>query len=246
MDGKTTVLILVLVLGEQLGRRFVHPYFGLIYVPLVFATTFIYSHWAGRARRQRFAAIKALPPEQQRAAAQEIADENERAEVRLFLGLVDPVADGPQPSGEEVFGYPRAWQHSVVWIYWLCLGMAGLILAIGYLQNVAARDDFLPWLGLVLGFGGGAVVVRWSERQVMSRIFVNVSGLGSIDSEGRRRIIFWSELAGVRVRPWMAQVEFYGVGTTRKIVASFHLERFARLTEMVSARLREMVTDEAA
>jgi hypothetical protein len=246
MDGKTTALILVLVVGEQLGRRFVHPYFGLIYVPLVLGATLLYSHWANRERRQRVAAIKALPPQQQRAAVESISDENERAEARLFLGLVDPVADGPQPSGEEVFSYSRSWQRTATWTYWLSLGMAALILTIGYAQNVVARSDFLPWLCLVLGFGGGAVVVRWSERQMMSRIFINVSGIGSIDPAGRRRIILWSEIAGVRVRPWLGQVEFYGTGSTSRIVASFYLQRFARLMEMVSARLYEMAPKDAA
>jgi hypothetical protein len=35
-------------------------------------------------------------------------------------------------------------------------------------------------------------------------------------------------------------VEFYGVGTTRRIVAPYFLERFPRLMELVSARLKAM------
>jgi hypothetical protein len=246
MDGKTMALILVLVVGEQLGRRFLHPHFGFIYVPLVLGAVLLYSRWAIRERRQRAAAIQALPAQQQRAAIESISDENERAEVRLSLGLVDSVADGPQPNREEVFSYSAGWQRTATWTYWLSLGMAALILAMGYAQNIVARSDFLPWLGLVLGFGGGAVVVRWSERQMMSRIFINVSGIGSIDPAGRRRIILWSEIAGVRVRPWLGQVEFYGTGGTTRIVASFYLQRFARLMEMVSARLQEMAPRDAA
>jgi hypothetical protein len=34
--------------------------------------------------------------------------------------------------------------------------------------------------------------------------------------------------------------DFYRRGTTRKVVASFYLERFPRLMEMVSARLPTM------
>jgi hypothetical protein len=246
MDGRTTLLILVLVVGEQLGRRFVHPFFGVVYVPLVLGAQLVYSRMADRGRRQRLAAVRAMPAEQQRAGAEALPDEDERANAKLLLGLVDPVADGPQAAEEEVFSYPRSWQRSVVWTYWLCLGMAAFILAIGYAQNVIARSDFLPWLGLVVGFGGGAVALRWSERYVLSQIFVNISGIGSIDPAGRRRIIFWSELAEVRPRPWLTQVDFYGLGATRKIVASFYLERFPRLMELVSARLQAMTPQDAA
>ena len=112
--------------------------------------------------------------------------------------------------------------------------------AIGYAQNAASRDDFLPWLGLVVGFGGGAAFLRWSERHLNTSIFVNVSGIGSVDHTGQRRIILWSELLAVRPRPWLTQVEFYGVGTTRRIVAPYFLERFPRLMELVSARLNGM------
>ena len=240
MDGKTTLLILVLVVGEQLGRRFVHPYFGVVYIPLVLLAQVAVSRHTDRGRRRRLEAIAALPPEQRRAAAEALADEDERASARLSLGLVDPVADGPQAAEEEVFAFPPSWKRSIAWTYWGCLALAGVILFIGYRQNVVARDDFLPWLGLVVGFGGGAVALRFSERQVLTRIFVNISGIGSIDPTGRRRIILWSELAAVRPRPWLTQVEFHGVGSTRKIVASFHLERFARLMEMVSARLQTL------
>jgi hypothetical protein len=246
MDAKTTLLILVLVVGEQVGRRLIHPYFGLIYVPLVLGVQLVYSRVTDRGRRQRLAAIRAMPADKQRAAAEALPDEDERANAKLSLGLVDPITDGPQPAEEEVFSYPRSWKRSVVWTYWLCLGMAAFILAVGYAQNVVVRNDFLPWLGLVLGFGGGAVALRWSERHVLSRIFINVSGIGSIDPAGRRRIIFWNELAAVRPRPWLTQVEFYGLGSTRKIVVSFYLERFPRLMEMVSARLQAMTPPDPA
>lgn len=246
MSGNTTLLVVFLVVGEQLGRRFIHPYFGVIYVPLVLAAQLAYLRFTDRGRRQRLAAITALPLEQQRAAAEALANDDERANAKLHLGLVDPVTDGPQPAEEEVFSYPRSWQRSVVWTYWLCLGMAALLLALGYAQNIIARRDFLPWLGLVVGFGGGAAVIRWSEDQILSRIFVNVSGIGSIDPVGRRQIIFWSELISVRPRPWLTQVEFHGRGSTRKIVASLQLERFPRLMEMVSARLKAMVPQDGA
>ena len=245
MDGKTTLLILLLVVGEQLGRRFIHPLFGVVYVPLVLGGQLVYSRVADRGRRQRLAAVQAMPAERQRAAAEALPDEDERSNAKLLLGLVDPLTDGPQAAEEEVFSYPRSWQRSVVWTYWLCLGMAAFILAIGYAQDVAARSDFLPWLGLVVGFGGGAVALRWSERHVLSRIFVNVNGIGSIDPAGRRRIIFWSELVEVRPRPWLTQVDFNGVGTTQRIVASFYLERFPRLMELVSARLQAMTPPDA-
>ena len=240
MDGKTTLLLLVLIVGEQLGRRFVHPWFGLVYVPLVLAAFFLIVHFADRSRRRRLAAIRAMPEEQRRAAADAIADEDERATARIALGLVDPELDGPQPTSEEIFSYPRSWKRSVEWTYWACLGLAGFILAIGYAQNVAARDDFLPWLGLIVGFGGGAAFLRWSERHLNTSIFINVSGIGSVDHTGQRRIILWSELLAVRPRPWLTQVEFYGVGTTRRIVAPYFLERFPRLMELVSARLKAM------
>ena len=246
MDGKTTLLILALVVGEQLGRRFIHPYFGVVYVPLVLGAQVVYYRLADRGRRQRLAAVTAMPAEHQRAAAEALPDEDERANAKLLLGLVDPVTDGPQAAEEEVFRYPRSWQRSVLWTYWLCLGMAAFILAIGYGQNVVTRSDFLPWLGLVVGFGGGALALRRSERHVLSQIFINVSGIGSIDPAGRRRIIFWSELAVVRPRPWLTRVEFYGLGSTRKIVASFYLDRFPRLLELVSARLQEMTPQDAA
>ena len=246
MDGKTTLLILVLVVGEQLGRRFIHPYFGVVYVPLVLAAQLVYSRVADRGRRQRLAAIAEMPEDQRRAAADALPDDDERVRARLALGLVDPVADGPQGAEEEVFGYPRSWRRSVVWTYWMCLAMAGFILAIGYSQNVVARPDFLPWLGLILGFGGGAVAVRWSERHVLTRVFINVSGIGSIDPSGQRQIILWSELIGLRPRPWLSQVDFHGRGSTGKIVASYHLERFPRLMELVSARLRTMNPEDAA
>lgn len=239
MDAKTTLLILVLVVGEQLGRRFVHPYFGIGYIPLVIAAQLVISRVADRGRRTRLERIKTLPADQQRAAVDALPDEDERATARLSLGLVDPLTDGPRAAEEEVFGYHPSWRRTVTWTYWACLGMAGFILAVGYHQNVAARPDFLAWLGLVAGFGGGAVLMRWSERQVLTRIFLNVSGIGSIDPAGRRRIILWSELAYVRPRPWLTQVEFHGVGSTRRIVASFYLERFPRFMEMVSAKLQE-------
>src|SRR5262245_31025946 len=223
MDGKTTLLILMLVVGEQLGRRFIHPYFGFVYVPLLFAAQLLFARVADRGRRRRLAAIEALPPEEQRPAVEALADEDERAQARLELGLVDPFADGPQGAEEEVFAYPRSWKRMVAWTYWLCLAMAAIIVFIGYRQNVVARPDFLPWLGLVLGFGGGAIAIRWSERQMLSRVFVNISGIGSIDPDGRRRIILWSELIGVRPRPWLTQVDFYGRGSTRRVVASFYL-----------------------
>jgi hypothetical protein len=240
MDGKSILWILMLVVGEQLGRRLVHPYFGVVYVPLILSARFAWARWADRGRRQRVAAIGSMPEGERRAAADALATEDERAAARMALGLVDPVVDGPQPAAEESFAYPRSWQRSLVWVYWLSLGMAGLILAIGYAQNVAARDDFLPWLGLVVGFGGGAALLRWGEHQVHTRIFVNVSGIGSIERSGQRRIILWSELVAVRPRPWLTQVDFYGRGRTRKIVASYHLERFPRLMELVAARLQTM------
>ena len=127
MDGKTTLLILVLVAGEQLGRRFVHPWFGVVYVPLVLAAFFLSAHLAGRGRRRRLAAIRAMPEEQRRAATDAIPDEDERAAARIALRLVDPEVDGPQPTSEEVFSYPRSWKRSVEWTYWGCLGMAGFI-----------------------------------------------------------------------------------------------------------------------
>jgi hypothetical protein len=240
MDGKTTLLILLMVAGEQLGRRFIHPYFGFVYIPLLLAAQVLYARVTDRGRRRRLAAIEALPPEEQRSAVDALVDEDERAQARLQLGLVDPFADGPQAADEEVFAYPRSWQRMVAWTYWMCLAMAAFIIVIGYRQNVVARHDFLQWLGLVLGFAGGAVAVRWSERQVLSRVFINVSGIGAIDPDGGRRIILWSELIGVRPRPWLTQVDFYGRGGTRRIVASFYLERFPRLMEMVSARLQAM------
>jgi len=80
----------------------------------------------------------------------------------------------------------------------------------------------------------------------MSQVFVNVSGVGSIDPMGRRHIIFWNELAAVRVRRWLSQIEFYGVGKTRKVVASFYLEHFPRLMEMVAARLQPLASKNAA
>jgi hypothetical protein len=229
-----------MVVGEQLGRRFVHPYFGFVYVPFVLAMQVLYARLADRGRRRRLASIEALPPERQRSAVDALTDEDEKAQARLQLGLVDPIADGPQGADEEIFAYPRSWRRTVAWTYWMCVAMAAFIILIGYRQNVVGRPDFLPWLGLVLGFGGGAVAVRWSERQVLSRVFLNVSGIGTIDPDGRRRIILWGELVGVRPRAWLAQVDFYGRGSTRRVVASFYLERFPRLMEMVSARLQAM------
>jgi hypothetical protein len=90
------------------------------------------------------------------------------------------------------------------------------------------------------------MALRWSERHVLTRIFVNVSGIGSIDPAGKRRIIFWSELTMVRPRPWLTQVDFHGHGGTRKIVASYYLERFPRLMELVSARLQAMSPQDGA
>jgi hypothetical protein len=246
MDGKNTLLLLLLVIGEQLGRSFIHPYFGVVYVPVLIGAVLTYSRWLGRKRRRRLAAIRSLPVEHQRVAAEALTDGDERAFAKLALGLIDPVADGPQAAEEELFAYPQSWRSSVGWTYWLCVGMAAFILALGYAQNIAARDDFLPWLALVLGFSVGAVALRRSERQVMSQIFVNVSGVGSIDPTGTRHIIFWSELSAVRVRRWLAQIEFYGIGSTRKIVASFYLEHFPRLMEMVAARLQPMASKNAA
>jgi len=246
MDGRNTLLILVLVIGEQLGRRFIHPYFGALYIPALLGAVMLYSRWIGRKRRRRMNALRSIPVEHQREAVEALTDPDERAFAKLALGLLDPVTDGPQAAEEEVFAYPQSWRRSVGWSYWLCVGMAALILAIGYTQDIAGRDDFLPWLGLVLGFSIGAAALRRSERQVLSQIFVNVSGVGCIDPSGQRQIIFWSELTAVRVRRWMAQIDFYGVGSTRKIVASFYLEHFPRLMEVVAARLQPLASKNAA
>jgi hypothetical protein len=240
MDGTTTILIVLAVAGEQLGRRFVHPYFGAAYLPMLLAAYLVYLRLADRGRRRRLAAITALPEDQRRAAADALDDDDERSVARIALGLVDPVIDGPQPTSEEVFSYPGSWKRSVAWTYWGCLALMAVIVSIGYAQHVATRDDFPAWLGLMVGFGAGAAFLRWYEPQLYASIFVNVSGIGVIDAGGRRRIILWSQLSSVRPRPLLMQVDFHGGAGTRKIVVPYFVERFARLMEIVGARLQEL------
>lgn len=79
MDGKTILWIVVLVAGEQLGRRLVHPYFGVVYLPLALSGRLLWARWADRGRRRRLAAIEAMPESERRAAADALATEDERA-----------------------------------------------------------------------------------------------------------------------------------------------------------------------
>jgi len=235
--------ILFALVGEQLGRRFLHPYFGVVFVPLVLSAMVVTERWRRRHARRRLRQVGELPEEEQRAAADALPHEEQSA-ARLTLGLIDPAVDSPKQ--EEIFAYSRGQLLTVALAYWGCVSMAIFVAGMGYLQQIATRPDFWPWVGVVLGFLGGAILMQWARQQQRTRFFVNQFAIGEIKPSGARKTILWTQLTRMRNRPWTFQVEFHGGVPMRKVAVPYHIDGFPRFMELVAAQLRLLYPPESA
>ena len=233
---------LVAVIGEQLGRRFVHPYFGVVFVPLVLTAMVASERWRHRQARRRLRRITELPEEEQRAAADALP-EKERSVARLRLGLIDSATDSPKQ--EEIFAYSRVQVRGATLVYWSCIATALIFAGFGYAHHISSSPDFWSWFGLVLGFLGGAILMRWARHQQRTRFFVNQFAIGEIKPSGERIAIPWTQLTWIRNRRWTYQVEFHGGWPARKIAVPYYIDNFARLMEVVAAQLQFLYAPKA-
>lgn len=225
------------MLGEQLGRHLVHPWFAVVYFPLVIGAMLLATWWRHRPARRRFQRVADLPAEDQRAAADALPTPEEQSTARLALDLIDPLADAPKR--EEVFAYPRRTIRGFTLTYWGCLGLACFIGLIGCADDIYVDDhNFWPWFGLVAGFSLAAIVMHWGRQQARTRVFISQFGVGEIKPSGVRKVVLWSELTFVHNRPLLGQIEFHGLEPGQKVAVSHQLEHYVRFMQLVVAQVR--------
>lgn len=145
------------------------------------------------------------------------------------------------PKKEEVFVYPRRTIRGFTLTYWGCFGIACFLTVRGCADDIYLDDhNFWPWVGLVVGFAVAAIVMRWGRQQARTLVFINQFGVGEIKASGVRKVVLWSQLAFVRPRPWLGQIEFHGLELGQKVAVSDHLEHFVRFMQLVAAQLQFM------
>lgn len=225
------------MLGDELGRHLVHPWFAGVYFPLVIGAMLLAMWWRHRPARRRFQRVADLPAEDQRAAADALPTPEERSTARLALDLIDPLADAPKR--EEVFAYPKRTIRGFTLTYWGCLGLACFIGLIGCADDIYVDDhNFWPWFGLVAGFSVAAIVMHWGRQQARTRVFVSPFGVGEIKPSGVRKVVLWSQLTFVHNRPLLGQMEFHGLEPGQKVAVSHQLEHYVRFMQLVVAQLQ--------